>query len=308
MGVSGSNLSGRPLRMQAQRVDSSDTPPTHGPLKDVFGEYTIVTGKFNERSVLLQKPDGSEESINPILKQAFCTPPRSNRRIDCSDEVDWEGLNEIPDLGIARASVAHKHVEEFMQMMKSEEKRIVDNDIAKKMKICARMLKGKEIPDMGTDDEAEETECETAESSDEEGPVEERKENQQRKDEEEDHAPQGRAAQRKTPMPEEQTAITMTPMSDSTSVNESIDKPRHPGQTEGRSSQKRKGNEMEDSEDEAPSTAAAKRANTDRRGGPGLTVAERQEQKRLANRRKKQRVKAKRARARHEIEERALEP
>jgi hypothetical protein len=70
-----------------------------------------------------QNPDGSKEHINPILKQASYTPPGSDSPIDCTDEVDWEGLNEIPDLCIARAVVTHKQMEEFMQKMKSQESR-----------------------------------------------------------------------------------------------------------------------------------------------------------------------------------------
>jgi hypothetical protein len=70
-----------------------------------------------------QNPDGSKEHINPILKQAEYTPPGSNSKIDCADEVDWEGLNEIPDICIARAVVTHKHMEKFMQDMKRQESR-----------------------------------------------------------------------------------------------------------------------------------------------------------------------------------------
>lgn len=67
-----------------------------------------------------QNPDGGKEHINPILKQASYTPPGSDSSIDCSDEVDWEGLNEIPDLCVARAVLTHKHMEKFMQRMKSQ--------------------------------------------------------------------------------------------------------------------------------------------------------------------------------------------
>jgi hypothetical protein len=120
------------------------------------------------------------------------------------------------------------------------------------------LLKGNESPGI-TEDEAEETDCETEESSDEEELAEERNENQQTTDEEEVHTPQGRVAQRMTPRPEEHMAWTMTPMSDLTSDIESFDEPLHSGETECRSSQKRKASEMEDSEDETPRTPAPKR-------------------------------------------------
>lgn len=81
----------------------------------IFGAKIFRDGWYYSKN-----PDGSRERINPILKQAFYTPP-SNRRIDCSDEVDWEGLNEIPDLCIARASVTHELVGKFMEKMKSQE-------------------------------------------------------------------------------------------------------------------------------------------------------------------------------------------
>ncbi|KAJ5517203.1 hypothetical protein N7527_008763 [Penicillium freii] len=330
MGVSGSTLSGRPLRMQAQRVDPSDTTTMQGPLKDVFGEYTIVRGKFNGRPSTKRNwyckhqyareggndsyhyvhldgryhstnPDGSREHINPILKQAFYTPPTSNRWIDCSDEVDWEGLNEIPDLCIARASVTHEAVGKFMQEMKSQEEKTIKNDQTEKRKICARMLKGKETEDMGTDDEAEETdyeteetECETEEVSDEETATKkkkkERKDNQQRTDSQEDHTPQETAAQRKTPMLEEQA-----------SNNGSIDESPHLGEAEGTSSRKRKANEMDDGEEQTAGTPVAKKANMNRRRE--LTAAERKEQRRNANRRSRDR-KRRKALARQEMEER----
>ncbi|KAJ6190348.1 hypothetical protein N7519_000369 [Penicillium mononematosum] len=338
MGVSGSTLSGRPLRMQAQRVDPSDGLMTEGPLRDAFGEYTIVTEKFNkpyrkkrdwyckheyaqygsndsyhyvhlDGRYYSQNPDGSKEHINLILKQASYTPPGNKSPIDCADEVDWEELNEIPDLCIARAVVTHKHMEKFMQDMKTQEKTTIYKDIAKKRRECAKLLKEKESPGV-TEDEAEETDCETEEWSDEEEPTEERNENQQTTDEGEVRTPQGRMMQRMTPMPEEQLSrtMTMTPMSDLTSDNESIDESLHPGETEGRSSQKRKANEMEDSEDETPRTPAPKRGNMDRRDGTGLTVAEREERKRMANRKKRARAKAKRARVRCETEERTFDP
>ncbi|CAI7596514.1 unnamed protein product [Penicillium viridicatum] len=335
MGVSGSTLSGRPLRMQAPRVDPSDTTTTQAPLKDVFGEYTIVREKFNGRPSTKRNwyckhqyareggndsyhyvhldgryhstnPDGSKEHINPILKQAFYTPPTSNRWIDCSDEVDWEGLNEIPDLCIARASVTHEAVGKFMQEMKSQEEKTIKNDQTEKRKICARMLKGKETENMGTEDEAEETEyeteeteeteCETEEVSDKERATKkkkkrkERKENQRRKDSQEDHTPQETATQRKTPMLEEQT-----------SNNESIDESPHLGEAEGTSSRKRKANEMDDGEEQTAGTPVAKKANLNRRRE--LTAAERKEQRRNANRRSRDR-KRRKALARQEMEER----
>ncbi|OQE16599.1 hypothetical protein PENFLA_c027G01562 [Penicillium flavigenum] len=328
MGVSGSTLSGRPLRMQAQSVDPSDALPTEGPLRDAFGEYTIVTEKFNQPYrtkrdwyckhkyaqygsndsyhyvhldgwYFSQNPDGSKEHINPTLKQASYTPPGSDSPIDCADEVDWEELNEIPDLCIARAVITHMHMEEFMQKIKRQEKTTIYNDIAKKRRKCAQLLKGKESPGI-TEDEAEETDCETEESSDEEELAEARDENQQTTDEEEVRTPQGIMAQRMTPMPEEQLSrtMTMTPMSDLTSDNESIEEPLHPRETEGRYSQKRQANEMEDSEDGTPRTPASKRGNMDRRDGTGFTVAEKEERKRMANRKKRTRAKAKRARVR----------
>lgn len=116
-------------------------------------------------------------------------------------------------------------------------------------------------------------------------------------------------AKRMTPMPEEQLSrtMTMTPMSDLTSDNESIDEPLHPGETEGRSSQKRQANEMEDSEDETPRTPAPKRGKMDRRDDTGLTVAERDEQKRMASRKKRARAKAKMPRVSCETEEKTLD-
>jgi hypothetical protein len=116
-------------------------------------------------------------------------------------------------------------------------------------------------------------------------------------------------AKRMTPMPEEQLSrtMTMTPMSDLTSDNESIDEPLHPGETEGRSSQKRQANEMEDSEDETPRTPAPKRGKMDRRDDTGLTVAEREEQKRMASRKRRARAKAKRARVSCETEGKTLD-
>ncbi|KAJ5243917.1 hypothetical protein N7489_004013 [Penicillium chrysogenum] len=313
MGVSGSTLSGRPLRMQAQRADPSDALLTEGPLRDAFGEYTIVTEKFNhtyrtkrdwyckhkyaregdndsyhyvhlDGRYFSQNPDGSKEHINPILKQASYTPPGSDSPIDCADEVDWEGLNDIPDLCIARAVVTHKQMEEFMQKMKSQEKRTIDNDTAKKRRKCAQLLKGKESPGI-TEDEAEETDCEIEESSDEEELAEERNENQQTADEEEVRTPQGRMAKRMTPMPEEQLSrtMTMTPMSDLTSDNESIDEPLHPRETE------------------------CEGGNMDRRDDTGLTVAERDEQKRMASRKKRARAKAKMPRVSCETEEKTLD-
>ncbi|KAJ5285953.1 hypothetical protein N7524_001259 [Penicillium chrysogenum] len=338
MGVSGSTLSGRPLRMQAQRADPSDALLTEGPLRDAFGEYTIVTEKFNhtyrtkrdwyckhkyaregdndsyhyvhlDGRYFSQNPDGSKEHINPILKQASYTPPGSDSPIDCTDEVDWEGLNEIPDLCIARAVVTHKQMEEFMQKMKSQEKRTIDNDIAKKRRRCAQLLKGKESPGI-TEDEAEETDCEIEESSDEDELAEERNENQQTTDEEEVRTPQGRMARRMTPMPEEllSRTMTMTPMSDLTSDNESIDEPLHSRETECRSSQKRQANEMEDSEDETPMTPAPKGGNMDRRDDTGLTVAERDEQKRMASRKRRARARAKMPRVSCETEGKTLDP
>ncbi|KAJ5490324.1 hypothetical protein N7453_011149 [Penicillium expansum] len=333
MGVSGSTLSGRPLRMQAQRVDPSDTPASHqiattqGPLRDVFGEYTIIKEKFNQTSstkrdwyckhkydreggldgyhyvhldgrYFSQNPDGSKETINPILKEAFYTPPGSNHRIECSDEVDWEELNEIPDLCIARASVTHEAVAKFIQEMKSRADRTIQIDRTKNRKICARMLKGKETADMETDDEAEETETETEEVSDEEGATKKQKENQQRNDCEEDHTPQETMAQRETPTPEDQMLRAVTPISDLKSIYESTDESTDLGETEGTSSQKRKAIEMDDGEDETMRTPAAKRANTHRRREPELTAAQRQEQKRIANRRKRERAKTRKASAR----------
>ncbi|CAI7610017.1 unnamed protein product [Penicillium glandicola] len=210
MGVSGSTLSGRPLRMQAQRADASDTLTMQGTLKDVFGEYKIVNENFTKKKdwyckhqyvreggtdgyhylhldgrYYSQNPDGSVESINPILKEAFYTPPKGNRRIDCSDEVDWEGLNEIPDLCIARASITHKLVGEFIEKMKSQEESTIRNDDTKKRKICANMLRGKETANMYTEDEDEETECESEEVSDDE----EETPKKQRTNGNEDHMP-----------------------------------------------------------------------------------------------------------------------
>lgn len=85
----------------------------------ISGAKIVRDGRYHSTN-----PDGSREEINPILKQAFYTPPTSNRRIDYSDEVDWEGLNEIPDLCIARASVTHEAVGKFMQEMKSRKGRL----------------------------------------------------------------------------------------------------------------------------------------------------------------------------------------
>ncbi|OQE06886.1 hypothetical protein PENVUL_c016G07234 [Penicillium vulpinum] len=124
-----------------------------GPLKDEFGEYIIRTQKFNERKdwycthqyvreegdycyhyvhldgrYYSKNPDGSSESINPILKEAFYTLPGGDVPIDCSDEVDWDRLNEIPDPCIARAALTHKGLGDFLQKMKSQEKKIVAND------------------------------------------------------------------------------------------------------------------------------------------------------------------------------------
>lgn len=160
---------------------------------------------------------------------------------------------------------------------------------------------------MITEDEAEETDCETEKSSDEEELAKERNENQQTTDEEEVRTPQGRVSQRMTPMPEEQMSRTMMPMSDLMSDSESIDEPMHSGETEGKPSQKRKASEMEDSEDETSRTPAPKRGETNRRGGTGITVAGREERKRMANRRKKARAKVKRDRVRCETEERTLD-
>ncbi|OQE77487.1 hypothetical protein PENNAL_c0061G04980 [Penicillium nalgiovense] len=116
---------------------------------------------------------------------------------------------------------------------------------------------------MITEDEAEETDCETEKSSDEEELAKERNENQQTTDEEEVRTPQGRVSQRMTPMPEEQMSRTMMPMSDLMSDSESIDESMHSGETEGKPSQKRKANEMEDSEDETSRTPAPKRRDWD---------------------------------------------
>lgn len=79
---------------------------------------------FRDGRYFSQNPDGSKETINPILKEAFYTPPGSNHQIECSDEVDWEELNEIPDLCIARASVTHEAVAKFIQEMKSRAGRL----------------------------------------------------------------------------------------------------------------------------------------------------------------------------------------
>ncbi|KAF4770869.1 hypothetical protein N7455_007204 [Penicillium solitum] len=172
------------------------------------------------------------------------------------------------------------------------------------------MLKGKEAEHMGTDDQAEETEYETEEVSDEERATKKnkkRKEKKQRKDGEEDHTPEGPAAQRKTPIPEEQMPRAVTPMSELTSNNQSIDESTHLGETEGTSSQKRKANEMDDGEEQTARTPVVRKANMNKRRQPKLTAAERQERKQSANRRSRESAKRKKALARKQMEERTSE-
>ncbi|KGO74136.1 hypothetical protein PITC_021940 [Penicillium italicum] len=150
---------------------------------------------------------------------------------------------------------------------------------------------------MGTDDEAEETECESEDVSDEEG-VTKKKGIQQRNDDKEDHTPQETVAQRES-TPEEQMLRAVTPLSDLTSDHESADdESTDIGEAEGASSKKRKAIEMDNGENETMRTPAAKRANTNRRREPELTAAQRQEQKRIANRRKRERAKRRKALAR----------
>ncbi|OQD62962.1 hypothetical protein PENPOL_c010G05151 [Penicillium polonicum] len=298
MGVSGSTLSGRPLRMQAQRVDPFDTTTMQAPLKDVFGEYTIVREKFNGRP---------STKRNWYCKHQYAREGGN----DSYHYVHLDGRYHSTNPDGTRASVTHEAVGKFMQEMKNQEEKTIKNDQTEKRKICARMLKGKETDDMGTDDEAEETEyeteetgCETEEVSDEKRATKkkkERKENQQRKDSQEGHTPQETAAQRKTSMSEEQMPRAVMSMSELTSNNESIDESPHLGEAEGTSSRKRKANEMDDGEEQTAGASVAKKANMNRRRE--LTPAERQKQRRNANRRSRER-KRKKALARQEMEER----
>ncbi|KAJ5951194.1 uncharacterized protein N7479_009607 [Penicillium vulpinum] len=85
-------------------------------------------------------------------------------------------------------------------------------------------------------------------------------ENPQRKHDEENHGPKESAAQRQISTPEKQIRRAATSMSDLTSENESIDQAMDLREADGRSSQKRKANELDD-EDERVRTLAAKRGN-----------------------------------------------
>ncbi|OQD94313.1 hypothetical protein PENSOL_c026G07146 [Penicillium solitum] len=272
-------------------------PTTQGPLKDVFGEYTIVREKFNGR---------------PSTKRNWYCKHQYTRE-DGNDSyryVHLDGRYHSTNPDGTRASVTHEAVGKFMQEMKSRKEKTIKNDQTEKRKICARMLKGKEAEHMGTDDEAEETEYETEEVSDEERATKKnkkRKEKKQRKDGEEDHTPEGLAAQRKTPIPEEQMPRAVTPMSELTSNNQSIDESTHLGETEGTSSQKRKANEMDDGEEQTARTPVVRKANMNKRHQPKLTAAERQERKRSANRRSRESAKRKKALARKQMEQRTSE-
>ncbi|KAJ5383141.1 Dimeric alpha-beta barrel [Penicillium concentricum] len=294
MGVSGSTLSGRPIRMRAQRADPFDTPTSEGLLKDDFGEYTIRTEKFNDSNdwycrhhyvrdggvygyhyvhlngwYYSKNPDGSSENINPILKEAFYTLPGNKIPIDYSEKVAWERLNEIPDPCVARASVTHKLLGEFLQKLRNKEEDIITSDQNRKRATWKRRLKGKESPDMVTEDEAEETECETEKTSDEEDESQQmiseqsltEKENETEENEERhaNHLHEG---------------------------IESIGEPIDAVETEGTSSQKRKANEMDESEEETARTPIAKKGSMNRRRESALTE---REKKKAANRRKRER-------------------
>ncbi|KAJ5827457.1 Dimeric alpha-beta barrel [Penicillium robsamsonii] len=281
--------------MRAQRADPSDTPTAEGLLKDDFGEYTIRTEKFNDANdwycrhhyvrdggvygyhyahlnglYYSKNPDGSSESVNPILKEASYTLPGNKIPIDYSDEVDWERLNEIPDPCVARASVTHKLLGEFLQKLKNQEEKIVAIDQAKKRATWKRRLKGKESPDMITEDEAEETECETEETSDEEDASQQML-SEQRKREKENGTEENEEERCANHMHED---------------IESIDQPMDAVETEGISSQKRKADEMDGSEEETARTPAAKKGNMNKRRESTLTE---REKKNAANRRKRER-------------------
>ncbi|KAJ5494522.1 hypothetical protein N7463_010609 [Penicillium fimorum] len=330
MGVSSSTLSGRQIRMRAQRADPSDTPvsaqialpiicthqlwkqhqTTEGLLKDDFGEYTIRTEKFNDANdwycrhhyvrdggvygyhyahlnglYYSKNPDGSSESVNPISKEASYTLPGSKVPIDYSDEVDWERLNEIPDPCVARASVTHKLLGEFLQKLKNQEgKKIVTIDQAKKRATWKRRLKGKESPDMVTEDEAEETDYETEETLDEEDTIQQMLSEQRTREKENE-----------TEENEEERCVNH-PHEDI----DLVDEPMVAVETDGTSSQKRKANEMDDSEEETASTSAAKKGNMNKRRKS--TLSER-EKKHAANRRKRER-RRKANQAKQEMEKR----
>ena len=99
----------------------------------------------------------------------------------------------------------------------------------------------------------------------------------------------------------------VTPMSELTSNNQSIDESTHLGETESTSSRKRKANEMDDGEEQTARTPVVKKANMNKRRQPKLTAAERQERRRSANRRSRESAKRKKALARKRMEERTSE-
>ncbi|OQE38002.1 hypothetical protein PENCOP_c009G08960 [Penicillium coprophilum] len=296
MGVSSSTLSGRPIRMRAQLGDPVDTLTAEGHLKDDFGEYTIRTEKFNDSNdwycrhhyirnggvygyhyahlngrYYSKNPDGSSESVNPTLEEASYTLPGSKIPIDYSDEVNWERLNEIPDPCVARASMTHEHLREFLEKLKNRKGKIVASDQAKKRATWKRMLKGKESPDMVTEDEAEETDYETEETSDEE----EEEASQQK-------LPEQGTGELESEKEEKKDGRASHQHEDVGSMNG----PVVAVENEGTSPQKRKANEMDDSEEEMARTTTAKRVNMN--GGHGSTLTER-EKRNAANRRKRER-------------------
>ncbi|KAJ5158953.1 uncharacterized protein N7500_008604 [Penicillium coprophilum] len=296
MGVSSSTLSGRPIRMRAQHGDPVDTPTAEGHLKDDFGEYTIRTEKFNDSNdwycrhhyirnggvygyhyahlngrYYSKNPDGSSESVNPTLKEASYTLPGSKIPIDYSDEVDWEILNEIPDPCVVRASMTHEHLREFLEKLKNREEKIVASDQAKKRATWKRMLKGKESPDMVTEDEAEETDYETEKAS----------------DEDEEEASQQRLSEQRTGENESETGGDDHRRASHQHKNvESMDEPVDAVETEGTSSEKRKAIELNDSEEEMTRTSTAKRVNMNERQRSTFTE---REKRNAANRRKRER-------------------
>ncbi|KXG45582.1 Dimeric alpha-beta barrel [Penicillium griseofulvum] len=268
-------------------------PSNQGPLKDDFGEYTIVAQKlFSSMSprkswyckhqydregenecyhyvhldgrYYSKNPDGSIETINPILKEAFYTLPGTipggeRIPIDYSDEVDWESLSEIPDPCIARASEIDERLGEFMQEIQRHAETTVANDQCKRLKNWEKMLEGKENSDMVTENEAEETENESEHESE---------------DETENHT-------------EDETGEV------------SIGEPMNPEETEGRSLENRKANEMDGSEDETIRTPPPNRGNMNKRREPMRTEQD-------ANKRKRERRRNAK-RAKQGMEERTSE-
>ncbi|KAJ5799337.1 uncharacterized protein N7518_001405 [Penicillium psychrosexuale] len=103
-------------------------------LFDTFGRYGVIRAKYNAANPNVEayhyinttgwytsiNPDGSQEKLHVKKKTAYL-PPYSGTWEDCSGEVDWDTLPEIPDLCIATGSRPTPWIWEEIKRLEQEE-------------------------------------------------------------------------------------------------------------------------------------------------------------------------------------------